>query len=101
MHPTLRELIRILDIETIEQNLYRGHHPEGTRGRLFGGQIMAQALMAAGRTIDELRPPHSLHGYFMRPGDPAVPIIYEVDRIRDGKSFVTRRVVAIQHGYVL
>ena len=98
MHPTLRELIRILDIETIEQNLYRGHHPEGTRGRLFGGQIMAQALMAAGRTIDEPRPPHSLHGYFLRAGDPNLPVLFSVDRIRDGRSFTTRRVAAIQHG---
>lgn len=98
MHPALRELIRILDLETIEQNLYRGHHPEGTTGRLFGGQIMAQALMAAGRTIDEPRPPHSLHGYFLRPGDPELPVLFSVDRIRDGRSFTTRRVAAIQHG---
>jgi acyl-CoA thioesterase-2 len=98
MHASLRELIRILDIETIEQNLFRGHHPEGTRGRVLGGQIMAQALMAAGRTIDEPRPPHSLHGYFLRPGDSDLPVLLSVDRIRDGRSFTTRRVAAIQHG---
>lgn len=101
MDPTLTELIQVLDLETIEHNLYRGQHPKGTRGRLFGGQIMAQALMAAGRTLDPDRPPHSLHGYFLRPGDPSVPVLFSVDRIRDGHSFTTRRVAAIQHGHAI
>src|ERR1035441_2645222 len=76
---------------------HRGRHPEEERQRTFGGQVAAQALMAAGRTVD-LGNVHSLHSYFLRPGDPSIPILYEVDRIRDGRSFTTRRVVAIQHG---
>lgn len=91
------DLLRILDLEPLEVNLFRGRSPQTGWQRVFGGQVVGQALVAATRTVDG-RPPHSLHGYFMRPGDPAVPIIYEVDRIRDGRSFVTRRVVAIQHG---
>jgi acyl-CoA thioesterase-2 len=80
-------------------NLFRGVQPDEDRQRVFGGQVAGQALVAAARTIDEPgRRVHSLHAYFLRPGDPTVPIIYEVDRIRDGKSFATRRVVAIQHG---
>jgi acyl-CoA thioesterase II len=98
MDPTLTELLSILDLEPIEVNAYRGHHAAGARGRVFGGQIMAQALMAAGRTIDADRPVHSLHGYFLRPGDSHVPVLFSVDRIRDGRSFSTRRVVAIQRG---
>jgi len=90
-------LVRLLDLETIEVNVYRGIQPEGERQRTFGGQVAAQALMAAGRTVERGRV-HSLHSYFLRPGDPAIPILYEVDRIRDGKSFTTRRVVAVQHG---
>tara|TARA_R110002073_G_scaffold1364_23_gene9616 strand:- start:5854 stop:6759 length:906 start_codon:yes stop_codon:yes gene_type:complete len=98
VHPRLAELIDILDIEQVEANLFRGHHPKGRSGRLYGGQIMAQALMAAGRTVDSDRPPHSLHGYFMRPGDARVPVVFSVDRIRDGRSFTTRRIAVIQHG---
>ena len=98
---SLEELLRLLDLERIERNLFRARHPEGRMGRLYGGQIMAQALMAGIRTVDEDRPPHSLHGYFLRPGDPSVPILYQVDRIRDGHSFTTRRVVAIQHGQAI
>ncbi|MGH9020707.1 MAG: acyl-CoA thioesterase [Acidimicrobiales bacterium] len=97
MSEALDFLVTLLDLETIEVNTYRGRHPEEARERTFGGQVAAQALMAAGRTV-EARRVHSLHSYFLRPGDPRVPILYEVDRIRDGKSFTTRRVVAIQHG---
>ena len=98
MNERLKQLIDILDLEEIENNVYRGHHRPGTEGRLFGGQIMAQALIAAGRTVARERPAHSLHGYFLRPGDPAIPVLFSVDPIRDGRSFTTRRVVAIQHG---
>jgi len=97
MSEALEFLVDLLDLETIEVNTYRGKHPEEERQRTFGGQVAAQALMAAGRTVDRATV-HSLHSYFLRPGDPSIPILYEVDRIRDGKSFYTRRVVAIQHG---
>lgn len=97
MSQALENLIAILDLEVLEHNLYRGRSPQVGWQRVFGGQVIGQALVAACRTV-EGRNAHSLHGYFMRPGDPAVPIIYEVDRIRDGRSFTTRRVVAIQHG---
>ena len=86
-----------LDLEQIETNLFRGISEALGSSRVFGGQVIGQALIAALRTI-EGRPCHSLHGYFLRPGDPSIPIIYEVDRIRDGKSFTTRRVIAIQKG---
>ena len=98
MSKAVEVLIDILDLEKIEQNLYRGESPNVGWQRVFGGQVIGQALVAAQRTVDQDRIVHSLHGYFMRPGDPSVPIVYEVDRIRDGKSFTTRRVVAIQHG---
>ncbi len=91
------ELIDLLDIERIEVNLFRGQSPDDGMKRVFGGQVIAQALVAAYRTIDA-RICHSLHAYFIRPGDPSVPILYEVDRSRDGKSFTTRRVTAVQHG---
>jgi len=91
------ELIALLDIERIEVNLFRGQSPNDGMKRVFGGQVIAQALVAAYRTIDA-RICHSLHAYFIRPGDPTVPILYEVDRSRDGKSFTTRRVTAVQHG---
>ncbi len=95
----LADLIMLLDLEPIEENIFRGQSPDENRQRVFGGQVAGQALVAASRTIDEPgRHVHSLHAYFLRPGDPGVPILYEVDRIRDGKSFSTRRVVAIQHG---
>src|SRR3982751_2198052 len=94
----LEKLIELLDLEKSEENISRGHQPQESRQRVFGGQVAGQALVAAGRTVPSDRPVHSLHAYFLRPGDPAIPIVYEVDRIRDGKSFSTRRVVAIQHG---
>ena len=95
----LDDLVTLLDLEAIEVNLFRGTSPDENRQRVFGGQVAGQALVAAARTIGERgRLVHSLHAYFLRPGDPTVPILYEVDRIRDGRSFSTRRVVAIQHG---
>ncbi|MDE2356952.1 MAG: acyl-CoA thioesterase II [Alphaproteobacteria bacterium] len=90
-------LIEMLSLEPIEVNLFRGRAPQGQGPRIFGGLVIAQALLAAYRTV-ETRLCHSLHCYFIRPGDPAVPILYEVDRARDGRSFTTRRVTAIQHG---
>ena len=97
MANAIETLLSILDLEPLEHNLFRGRSPQVGWQRVFGGQVIGQALVAAARTVDG-RAAHSLHAYFMRPGDPSVPIIYEVDRIRDGKSFATRRVVAIQHG---
>ena len=97
MSQALSQLVALLDLETIEVNTYRGRHPEEERQRTFGGQVAAQALMAAGRTVETGRV-HSLHSYFLRAGNPTMPILYEVDRIRDGRSFTTRRVVAIQQG---
>ncbi|HVZ13271.1 MAG TPA: acyl-CoA thioesterase II [Bauldia sp.] len=93
-------LLATLDLEQLEENLYRGRSPQVGWQRVFGGQVIGQSLVAAARTVTN-RMAHSLHAYFMREGDPAVPIIYEVDRIRDGKSFTTRRVVAIQHGQAI
>lgn len=101
MSAAMQELLAILDLEKLEHNLYRGRSPKLDWQRVFGGQTIAQALVAAQRTVAPDRYVHSLHGYFMRPGDTQVPIIYEVDRIRDGKSFTTRRVVAIQHGHAI
>src|SRR4029450_7167911 len=98
MGVALDDLLDLLELETLEVNLFRGTSPDEDRQRVFGGQVAAPALVAAGRTVDDDRSVHSLHSYFLRPGDPNVPIIYEVDRIRDGRSFTTRRVVAIQHG---
>ncbi|HTV33272.1 MAG TPA: acyl-CoA thioesterase II [Methylocella sp.] len=97
MQDAISQLLGILDLETIEENIFRGRSPQVGWQRVFGGLVVAQALVAAARTV-EGRSPHSLHGYFLLAGDPAVPIIYEVDRIRDGKSFTTRRCNAIQHG---
>lgn len=91
------DLVANLDLETIEVDIFRGHSPQKGWKRVFGGQVIAQALVAASRTV-EGRAPHSLHAYFILPGDPLVPIVFEVDRIRDGRSFTTRRVVAIQRG---
>ncbi|SEF34224.1 acyl-CoA thioesterase-2 [Amycolatopsis pretoriensis] len=96
--PVLDRLIALLDLEKIEENIFRGVSPAHSPVRVFGGQVAGQALVAAGRTVPDERRVHSLHAYFIRGGDPSVPIIYEVDRIRDGRSFTTRRVVAIQHG---
>ncbi|MEL7524726.1 MAG: acyl-CoA thioesterase II [Pseudomonadota bacterium] len=98
MNTAIDNLLQILDLERLESNLFRGRSPQVGWQRVFGGQVIGQALVAASRTVVEDRHVHSLHGYFLRPGDPKVPIIYEVDRIRDGGSFTTRRVVAIQHG---
>ncbi len=92
------ELIDLLDLEEIEQNHYRAVSPSEGWQRVYGGQVIGQALVAASRTVPEDRQAHSLHGYFLRPGDTTIPILYTVDRIRDGKSFTTRRVVAVQHG---
>lgn len=100
MVSAVKQLLSILDLEQLEHNLFRGRSPDDGWQRVFGGQVIGQALVAAERTVDN-RMAHSLHAYFMRPGDPAVPIIYEVDRIRDGRSFNTRRVVAIQHGHAI
>jgi acyl-CoA thioesterase-2 len=91
-------LADILDLERIEEDIFRGSSPRGRWQRVFGGQVAGQALVAAGRTVMPDRAVHSLHAYFIRPGDPEVPIVYTVDRIRDGRSFTTRRVTAIQHG---
>ena len=98
MSAAVQTLLEILDLEQLEVNLFRGRSPQSGWQRVFGGQVIGQALVAAVRTV-EGRPPHSLHAYFLLPGDPKVPIIYDVDRIRDGKSFTTRRVNAIQHGH--
>jgi acyl-CoA thioesterase-2 len=92
------ELLELLDLETIDLNLFRGTQPNTLLQRVFGGQVAAQALVAGARTVDPSRLVHSLHSYFLRPGDTAVPIVYDVERIRDGRSFSTRRVVARQHG---
>src|SRR2546421_13084039 len=102
MSSAVADLMRILDLEVIEVNLFRGRSPQVGWQRVFGGQVIGQALVAACRTLNVAgRPPHSLHAYFLLGGDTTVPIIYEVDRIRDGKSFTTRRVVAIQHGQAI
>jgi acyl-CoA thioesterase-2 len=95
---TLDRLVDLLNLEQIELDIFRGRSPSDRRQRVFGGQVAGQALVAAGRTVPADRPVHSLHAYFIRPGDPAVPLVYIVDRVRDGKSFTTRRVSAIQHG---
>ena len=102
MSRAIEELLSILDLEYLEQNLFRGRSPQVGWQRVFGGQVIGQALVAACRTVEvAARQPHSLHAYFLLPGDPKVPIIYEVDRIRDGRSFTTRRVKAIQHGQAI
>ncbi len=98
MSDSLKELVGLLDLERLEINIYRGQSRDIGSGRVFGGQVMAQALVAARRTVEEDREAHSLHGYFILPGDINAPIVYFVDRLRDGKSFTTRRVTAIQHG---
>jgi acyl-CoA thioesterase-2 len=94
----LARLLTLLDVEKIEENAFRGFSPPERIQRVFGGQVLAQALVAATRTVETARPCHSFHAYFLRPGDPKVPILYEVDRSRDGASFTARRVVAIQQG---
>ncbi|MGL4443209.1 MAG: acyl-CoA thioesterase II [Alsobacter sp.] len=97
MSDAVEHLMNLLDLERLEINLFRGRSPQTGWQRVFGGQVIGQALVAACRTVEAIRP-HSLHAYFMLPGDPSVPIIYEVERLRDGRSFATRRVKAIQRG---
>ena len=98
MDSTLKALLELLDLEQIEENIYRGQNRDIGSGRVYGGQVLAQALVAAQRTVEPERRPHSMHGYFILPGDVAAPIVYFVDRLRDGKSFTTRQVTGIQHG---
>ena len=102
MNQVLADLLDLLDLEKIEEDMYLGVSPKTGWQRVYGGQVLGQALVAASRTVpDEDRIAHSLHGYFLRPGDTTIPILYQVDRIRDGKSFTTRRVVAIQRGQAI
>ncbi|MFI6276472.1 acyl-CoA thioesterase II [Streptomyces sp. NPDC050988] len=98
MSKALEALLDLLDLEQIEQDIFRGQSRFAVVPRVFGGQVAAQALVAAGRTVPDDRFAHSLHAYFLRAGDAGAPIVYTVDRIRDGRSFTTRRVVAVQHG---
>ena len=98
MSEPLAELLSLLDLEALEVNIYRGSNRNIGTGRVFGGQVFAQALVAAQRTVPAEREAHSVHGYFLRAGDLTVPIVYFVDRPRDGGSFTSRRVTAIQHG---
>jgi acyl-CoA thioesterase-2 len=99
MSKALDAVVGLLDLEQIELDIFRGSSPAGEqRQRVFGGQVAGQALVAAGRTVPASRPVHSLHAYFIRPGDPAVPLLYLVERVRDGRSFSTRRVTVVQHG---
>ena len=99
MSQSLDDVVALLDLEQIEVNIFRGRSPANERRqRVFGGQVAGQALVAAGRTVPADRPVHSLHAYFIRPGDPTAPLIYLVERVRDGRSFTTRRVSAVQHG---
>jgi acyl-CoA thioesterase-2 len=99
MKEELKDLLDLLDLEQIEVNMFRGVSPAEGWQRVYGGQVIGQAMVAASRTVeDESRIAHSLHGYFLRPGDTTIPILYAVDRIRDGNSFTTRRVVAVQRG---
>jgi acyl-CoA thioesterase-2 len=95
---SVEELVDLLELERIDDNLYRGNQPHTSLQRVFGGQVAAHALVAANHTVDPAYVVHSLHSYFLRPGDVTVPIVYDVDPLRDGRSFVTRRVVARQHG---
>ena len=97
----MNEIIKILDLEEIELNHYRATSPNDGWQRVYGGQVIGQALVAASRTVPADRQGHSLHGYFLRAGDTEIPILYKVDRIRDGKSFTTRRVVAVQRGHAI
>jgi acyl-CoA thioesterase-2 len=100
MASAVQHLLSVIDLERLEVNLFRGRSPQSGWQRVFGGQVIGQALVAACRTVEVIaeRPPHSLHAYFLLAGDPKVPIIYEVERLRDGRSYTTRRVTAIQHG---
>lgn len=98
MPSALHTLLDVLNLEQIEINIFRGNNRDIGSGRVFGGQVLAQALIAAGRTVDPDRIAHSVHAYFILPGDVNAPIVYDVDRIRDGGSFTTRSIRAIQHG---
>ena len=98
MVATVSELLEVLDLEHVDDDIFRGLAPDSTLQRVFGGQVLAQSLVAAARTVPEGRYPHSLHGYFLRAGDPDTPIVYVAERTRDGGSFTTRRVIARQHG---
>ena len=98
MPSSAEDLVKLLDLESIDVNLFRGTQPDTMLQRVFGGQVAAQALVAAVRTVEPHLSVHSLHSYFLRPGDPSVPIVYDVETLRDGRSFSTRRVVARQHG---
>lgn len=98
MPGSVPELVTLLELEDLDVDLFRGRQPDTTRQRVFGGQVAAQAVVAAIRSVEERMVMHSMHSYFLRPGDTSVPIIYDVERIRDGRSFVTRRVMARQHG---
>ena len=98
MTDAVQELLDLIDVERLELNIYRGRNRDIGSGRVYGGQVLAQALVAAQRTVGEGRVVHSMHGYFILPGDLEVPIVYFVDRLRDGRSFTTRSVTAIQHG---
>ncbi|MCI0435965.1 MAG: acyl-CoA thioesterase II [Gemmatimonadetes bacterium] len=101
MRYTVEHLLELVDLEPIEHNIFRGRNRDIGSGRVFGGQVLAQALVAAARTVENDRLAHSLHGYFILPGDLDVPIVYFVDRLRDGGSFTTRRVSAIQNGHAI
>src|SRR5688500_18236981 len=101
MPQSIDELVALLDLEEIEDNLFRGRQPATSLQRVFGGQVLGQALAAGARTVERDREIHSLHSYFLRPGDTTVPIVYDVERIRDGRSFSTRRIVARQHGHAI
>ena len=101
MSHAIDDLLRLLDLEPLEVNIYRGRNRDIGSRMVFGGQVLAQALVAARRTVEGPREAHSLHGYFILPGDLQAPIVYFVERLRDGKSFTTRRVTAIQHGHAM
>ena len=101
MSQVLDDLVALLSLETIEENLFRGVSQDLGFRQLFGGQVLGQSLSAASQTVDPERPVHSLHGYFLRPGDASLPVVYSVDRVRDGGSFTTRRVTAVQKGQTI
>lgn len=98
MSQVLDQLVALLSLEAIEENLFRGHSQDLGFRQLFGGQVLGQCVSAASQTVEADRHVHSLHGYFLRPGDAGLPVVYQVDRVRDGGSFSTRRVMAIQKG---
>ncbi|MGC4941656.1 acyl-CoA thioesterase [Kribbella sp. DT2] len=98
MPESVEDLVDLLDLEKIDDDLFRGRQPQTAAQRVFGGQVLGQALAAAGQTVEPERVVHSLHGYFLRPGDTAVPIVYRAEPTRDGRTFSSRRVVASQNG---